>query len=705
MDTGPRVVLLHAAEDLDFVGRLVGELRYLSGNYSLPQTDICQQVTGTPGDLLTHGSVKLVVPVISRHLLADQSSLTVGLETAVRNNKPRYVIWLDQNKDDFREFGTLVSRQYPTLEAPARRVQRDRVWETMPGSVVRGMLGIAWDMNSVLCRQTGELRWPCWYTLFHNRAFLADNMNLSAVLTRLEQENQLSPDEVWDIEDNPLFVVFEPTPLRRGARLVEMLKERSRQEPYDWLVRVLREEGQDFLAEKMEEQEGHWARQYGIGEQQAAQPGQQTAQTEHFTQQSQGRKKRAHSAEGSDSGQSTPSEHGRPVRRQLVSSHIAGTRSHFQYIVAPYWKDLAFFLGFGSAAVSNITHRNPDDESCYMDMLEEWKKLRGEEATTQVLKAALSEADLQGVLRARGLTERAFPELADNSGSTDEPGEAGPSDSASGELRYPCTVTLFHNRGILYDNMNLPAVLTRLEQENKLSPAEVRDIQDNPVWVLMESKPARLVPRLVEMLDDRRRQEPYDWFVRVLREEGQDFLAEKMEEQERHWARHYGIGEQLATQPGQQTAQREHFSQQSQGRNKRAYGTEGSDGGTRSYFHDIKEAVAPYWKNLAFFLGFGSAAVSDIAHRNPDDESRYMDMLEEWKKLRGEEATTQVFKAALSEAGLQLVLEAHRLKRAFPELADNSGSTDVPGEVGPSDGASALPTRAPPKKRRRKRRT
>jgi len=136
------------------------------GSYSLPQTDIsCQQVTGTPGDVsraqltstLTLGSVKLVVPVISRHLLADQSSLTVGLETAVRNNKPRYVIWLDQNKDDFREFGTLVSRQYPTLEAPARRVQRDRVEETMPGSRFgSGMDGIAWDVRDALCRQTGE---------------------------------------------------------------------------------------------------------------------------------------------------------------------------------------------------------------------------------------------------------------------------------------------------------------------------------------------------------------------------------------------------------------------------------------------------------------------------------------------------------------------------------------------------------------------
>eukprot|EP00058_Branchiostoma_floridae_P024930 XP_002610420.1 hypothetical protein BRAFLDRAFT_72355 [Branchiostoma floridae] len=290
METGPRVVLLHAAEDGEFVRRLVEALMgmYLV-LYKLPQTDIsCQQVTGTPGDVsraqltstLTLGSVKVVVPVISRHLLADQSLLTVGLETAVRNNKPRYVIWLDQNKDDFREFGTLVSRQYPTLEAPARRVQRDRVWETMPGSHVWWMHGIAWDVRDALCRQTGELREPCWMALHYTRAFLADNMNLPAVLTRLEQENQLSPADVRHIQ-------AEPTPVSRGERLVDMLLDRCWQEPYDWLVRVLREEGQDFLAVEMEEQERVRERRYGIGEQQAAQPGQQTTQREHFSQQSQ----------------------------------------------------------------------------------------------------------------------------------------------------------------------------------------------------------------------------------------------------------------------------------------------------------------------------------------------------------------------------------------------------------------------------------
>ncbi|KAI8521041.1 hypothetical protein Bbelb_007950 [Branchiostoma belcheri] len=283
---GPRVAILHAAEDEEFVRRLVGGLRVAGAG--LPETAIfCQQVTGAPGAVssaqltstLTLGSVKLVVPVISRHLLADQSSLTVGLETAVRNNKPRYVIWLDQNEDDFGEFGTLVSRQYPTLEAPARRVQRDRVGERVPGSVYSGMDGIARDVRDALCRQTGELRLPCWEALRDTRAFLSDNMNLPArVLTRLEQKNQLSPADVRSIQ-------AEPTKSSRAGRLVEMLYDRSRQEPYNWLVRVLREEGQDFLAEEMEERERYWERYSGIGKQQAAQPGQQTAQAGHFTQQ------------------------------------------------------------------------------------------------------------------------------------------------------------------------------------------------------------------------------------------------------------------------------------------------------------------------------------------------------------------------------------------------------------------------------------
>ncbi|XP_078577350.1 uncharacterized protein LOC144862588 [Branchiostoma floridae x Branchiostoma japonicum] len=143
-----------------------------------------------------------------------------------------------------------------------------------------------------------------------------------------------------------------------------------------------------------------------------------------------GRYKRASTAEGSDSGHSTPSELGESVRRQLVSLHIAGTRSYFHYIkeaVTTDWKDLAFCLGFKSAAISNIDHRNPDDKSRCMDLLEEWEKLRGEEATTEVLMTALSKARLQGVLD--GL-KREFPELAENSGSTDVPAETGPPDSA-----------------------------------------------------------------------------------------------------------------------------------------------------------------------------------------------------------------------------------------------------------------------------------
>ncbi|KAI8514053.1 hypothetical protein Bbelb_083770 [Branchiostoma belcheri] len=265
------VVILHAAEDEEFVRRLVEGLTGLPRVTGAPGAVSCPQLTST----LTLGSVKLVVPVISRHLLADQSSLTVGLETAVRNNKPRYVIWLDQNQDDFHEFGTLVSRQYPTLEAPARRVQRDRVGETMPGGGVSWMSGIAFDVRDALCRQTGELRVSCWYALYITHDFLSDNMNLPAVLTRLEQENQLSPADVRSIQ-------AEQTPVSRAGRLLYMLYNRRRQEPYDWLVRVLQEEGQDFLVEEMQDQDRDWERYFGTGEQQTAQPGHHTAQTEHW---------------------------------------------------------------------------------------------------------------------------------------------------------------------------------------------------------------------------------------------------------------------------------------------------------------------------------------------------------------------------------------------------------------------------------------
>ncbi|KAI8482292.1 hypothetical protein Bbelb_399830 [Branchiostoma belcheri] len=275
METGPRVVILHAAEDEEFVRRLVE---------AMSQKDIVfLQVTGAPGAVsraqltstLTLGSVKLVVPVISRHLLADQSSLTVGLETVVRNNKPRYVIWLDQNQDDFREFGTLVSRQYPTLEAPARRVQRDRVREIIPGGGVSWMYDIAYDVRDALCRQTGELRIPCWEALHYTRDFLTDNMNLPAVLTRLEQENQLSPADVRSIQ-------AESTPVSRAGRLLDMLQDRRRQELYDWLVQVLREEGQDFLVEEMEDWVRHQERRFGIGKQQEGEPGHHTGQSEHL---------------------------------------------------------------------------------------------------------------------------------------------------------------------------------------------------------------------------------------------------------------------------------------------------------------------------------------------------------------------------------------------------------------------------------------
>ncbi|XP_019636933.1 PREDICTED: uncharacterized protein LOC109479406 [Branchiostoma belcheri] len=286
METGPSVVILSAAEDEAFIGALAEELVHLDFGYSLCKKDIfCYKVTGTPSDdnhtqltsTLNLGSVKLVVPVISRHLLGGQSSLTVtlGLETAVRNNKPRYVIWLDQNSDDFRAFGTLVMRQYPMLEAPAKQVQRNSIDWAMPGCVTSRLKAIALNLRDALCRQTGELRLQCLRALTNTGEFLADNMNLKSLLKRLEHENQLRPADVKSINAN----------MTPGRCLIDMLQKRKRQEPYDQLVNILEEDGQGFLVKEMEHCEQLAEKEYGIDRHQGSQYGQQSKRVGHVAQQ------------------------------------------------------------------------------------------------------------------------------------------------------------------------------------------------------------------------------------------------------------------------------------------------------------------------------------------------------------------------------------------------------------------------------------
>ncbi|KAI8494624.1 positive regulation of extrinsic apoptotic signaling pathway via death domain receptors protein [Branchiostoma belcheri] len=88
--------------------------------------------------------------------------------------------------------------------------------------------------------------------------------------------------------------------------------------------------------------------------------------------------------------------------------------------------------------------------------------------------------------------------------------------------------------------------------------------------------------------------------------------------------------------------------------------------GVRKYFFYIKENVSSNWKDLSFHLGFNTADEDNIAGRNRDDKDRCMDMLKEWKKKKGDAATIEVLMEALSEAGLQSVVDG--LKRKFPDI-------------------------------------
>ncbi|XP_019619801.1 PREDICTED: p53-induced death domain-containing protein 1-like [Branchiostoma belcheri] len=75
------------------------------------------------------------------------------------------------------------------------------------------------------------------------------------------------------------------------------------------------------------------------------------------------------------------------------------------------------------------------------------------------------------------------------------------------------------------------------------------------------------------------------------------------------------------------------------------------------YFYFVKDNVTTDWEDLAFHLGLPNPDIRNIAGRNRDDKSRCMDMLQEWKKKKGDAATIEVLMEALSEAGLQSVVD------------------------------------------------
>ncbi|XP_019633038.1 PREDICTED: uncharacterized protein LOC109476507 [Branchiostoma belcheri] len=84
------------------------------------------------------------------------------------------------------------------------------------------------------------------------------------------------------------------------------------------------------------------------------------------------------------------------------------------------------------------------------------------------------------------------------------------------------------------------------------------------------------------------------------------------------------------------------------------------------YFYYIKQQVCDEWEDLAGFLGFDPPAIKNIKGRNPDDASRCRDLLGEWQRRKGDEATMGVVMEALSDMGLDGVLDG--LKQKYPEL-------------------------------------
>ncbi|CAH1255373.1 Hypp1521 [Branchiostoma lanceolatum] len=85
------------------------------------------------------------------------------------------------------------------------------------------------------------------------------------------------------------------------------------------------------------------------------------------------------------------------------------------------------------------------------------------------------------------------------------------------------------------------------------------------------------------------------------------------------------------------------------------------------YFFFIKKRVSTGWKDLADCLGLGWEDVKNISGRNPDDQSRCRDMLEVWQGQEGNAATLEVLMEALSEAGLQKVVDG--LKKKYPGIS------------------------------------
>ncbi|CAH1248139.1 PIDD1 [Branchiostoma lanceolatum] len=279
------------------------------------------------------------------------------------------------------------------------------------------------------------------------------------------------------------------------------------------------------------------------------------------------------------------------------------------------WKDLAFFLGFDGPEIDNIDGRNRDDRSRCMDLLQEWKRKNKDAATTEVLMEALSNAGLQSVVH--GLKAK--------------------------RIRTELHVA------------TQPETLTQPQQETMGQPlrGQPPDEQSQPV---PSCQPPQQMGRSSRKSDVPARPEgPIKLFI-VYGGEDKDTLVEPLAHEivDQGVPKENVFYDMWSIEHG--TSIKESIALAIQ---DRSYGP-------RRYFFYIKQEVASCWKDLAFYLGVQDSTTSNIDGRNRDDRSRCMDMLQEWKRTRGETATTEALMKALSDAGLREVLIG--LKARFPEL-------------------------------------
>ncbi|CAH1241597.1 TRIM3 [Branchiostoma lanceolatum] len=87
--------------------------------------------------------------------------------------------------------------------------------------------------------------------------------------------------------------------------------------------------------------------------------------------------------------------------------------------------------------------------------------------------------------------------------------------------------------------------------------------------------------------------------------------------------------------------------------------------GVKRYFSFIKNRVSSDWKDLAWHLDFDTPDIENIDGKHRDDKSRCMDLLQQWYKQKGNNATMKVLIKALQDAELQHVVDS--LKDNYPD--------------------------------------